>query len=342
MEYRLPRLSADSDGDLKAAHSRLVRLWGVDPSRLPSSSSPPGDLSPLLTVVWTEAVYFVSKVHLESTKKESPWRPKGVMTFPNSAAPVHLYQRVVSTEELAQVCEEHKLNDVDERDLHPEVWALRRSVHENAAATGTADWKEWIHCFKDRHAETEKEFTPTVLDTRLMKKWRCKDMKIQLAGRIWVKWTMKWEESVHKLPFPLKKRVFPVLQVTAMTQDNQEFMVVQIAVKDEDATARNGGAVLGAYTSVERFRQTESGVEWIMGTVSDARGLVPRWVQRRAVPAQVAKDVDMFLAWMSKERKKTLGTDDNTSTPTSGSRNASRTASRVSSAHDSREWRKGQ
>ncbi|KAG8421373.1 hypothetical protein J3458_003258 [Metarhizium acridum] len=334
MEYRLPKLSADSDGDLKAAHSRLVRLWGVKPSQLPSSASPPSDLIPLLTATWTEAVYFISKVHLESETKTSPWHPIGVKRFPHSDAPVHLYQRVVSTPELVRVCEEHKINDTEERDLHPEVWALRRSIHQNTAATGTANWREWVRCFKDNHAKAEKDFTPTVLSTCLMKKWKCKDIKIQLAGRTWVDWTMKWEESVHKLPFPLSKRVFPVLQVTAMTDNKQEFMVVQIAVKDYDATPRNGGAVLGAYTSVERFRQTDGGVEWIMGTVSDARGFLPRWIQKRAVPAQIAKDVDMFLVWIAEERTRISPTDDDISTPVNDSGADPRATLQVTSAQD--------
>ncbi|KHN99881.1 uncharacterized protein MAM_01805 [Metarhizium album ARSEF 1941] len=313
MEYRLPKLSADSDGDLRAALSRMVRLWGVEPSQLPSSSSPSGNLIPLLTATWTEAVYFISNVHPESGTKTSPWRPTGVKTFPNSDAPVHLYNRVVSTPELVRICEEHSITDTEDRDLRPEVWALRRSVHENAAATGTAEWAEWVRCFKDNHAQAERDFTPAVLSTALMKNWKCRDIKLQLAGRTWVDWTMKWEESVHELPFPLRKRVFPVLQVTAMTDDRREFMVVQIAVKDNDATPRNGGAVLGAYTSVERFCQTENGVEWIMATVSDARGVVPGWIQRRAVPAQIAKDVDMFLAWIAEERKRLSGAADGAS-----------------------------
>ncbi|POR36430.1 Uncharacterized protein TPAR_03377, partial [Tolypocladium paradoxum] len=42
-----------------------------------------------------------------------------------------------------------------------------------------------------------------------------------------------------------------------------------------------------------------------MGTASDARGVLPAWVQRMAVPGQIAKDVDMFLGWIAEERKKT-------------------------------------
>jgi hypothetical protein len=113
---------------------------------------------------------------------------------------------------------------------------------------------------------------------------------------------MTWEESIHKFPFPLMKRVFPVLQLTAMTYDKDEFLVVQIAIRDKDAVPRNGRAVLAAYTSVERFRQTPLGIEWTMATVADAAGIVPRWVQRKVVPGQIAKDVDMFLGWLATKR----------------------------------------
>lgn len=333
MECKTPRLSADTDGDLKADHGRFVRRWGLDPSKLPSSSAPSSELIPLLTTVWTEAIYFISKVHLEeSSNKTSPWQSKGVKTFPHSNTPVKMYERVITTKELTKVIHDHKLDDVKESDMEPETWSLRRSVHANAASAGTADWNEWVRCFKKNHAEAEKEYTATVLNTTLMKNWNCKGIKIQVAGRTWVDWTMKWEESVHKLPFPLKKRVFPVLQLTAMTDDKREFLVVQIAVKDKDATPRNRGAVLGAYTSVERFRQTEGEVEWIMGTVSDAAGILPRWVQKRAVPAQIAKDVEMFLTWMTEERKRIVGTDKDTSTAANDSRTTSRTTSRVNSS----------
>ena len=49
----------------------------------------------------------------------------------------------------------------------------------------------------------------------------------------------------------------------------------------------------------------ESGdIEWIMATASDAKGVLPMWVQNRAVPGQIAKDVPNFLTWAAREREK--------------------------------------
>src|SRR5699024_1770712 len=106
-----------------------------------------------------------------------------------------------------------------------------------------------------------------------------------------------------------------------------EFLVVQMATTADDGAAGAGegergksGTVLGAYTSVERVREVPgtgagtgagtgdggdvAAIEWVMGTVSDARGVLPAWMQKMAVPGQVAKDVDMFLSWIANERTK--------------------------------------
>lgn len=85
------------------------------------------------------------------------------------------------------------------------------------------------------------------------------------------------------------------------------------------------GVVVGAYVSVERVRRlpltkgAEAGgmsgergrIEWLMATASDARGILPMWVQTRAVPGQIAKDVSLFLGWMNTERRKKEQKNDN-------------------------------
>ncbi|KAK5655002.1 hypothetical protein OQA88_6761 [Cercophora sp. LCS_1] len=59
-----------------------------------------------------------------------------------------------------------------------------------------------------------------------------------------------------------------------------------------------------SYTSVERIRKTPtSQIEWLMATASDAGGLLPLWVQTRAVPGQIAKDVPLFLRWIAQRRE---------------------------------------
>jgi hypothetical protein len=302
MSYKIPKVYVDIDRDRTALLGPFVHLWGIDPETLPLPSAPLTELLPFITAVWTEAVYFVEKPIADPTKIVKPWKPTGCKTFPHSNAEVELYERILPKEALVQVCQEHDLDDINRKKLRKEVWVRRRSVHENAKNRGTAEWSEFVHYFKKLHAETEVAITPMVLGTRLVKDWKCEGIELRVCGRTWNQFTMTWEESIHKFPFPLMKRVFPVLQLTAMTYDKDEFLVVQIAIRDKDAVPRNGRAVLAAYTSVERFRQTPLGIEWTMATVADAAGIVPRWVQRKVVPGQIAKDVDMFLGWLATKR----------------------------------------
>ncbi len=134
------------------------------------------------------------------------------------------------------------------------------------------------------------------------------------------------EEMRHKIGKPLKDRTFPVLQMTcsamardqdaesdaAATQRNEkaEFLVVSVTVADFDRApgaelSKAKGTVLAAYASVERIRRLpDTGdIEWLMATASDARGVLPQWVQHMAVPGQIAKDVPLFLSWIARERK---------------------------------------
>ncbi|KAJ6445902.1 LOW QUALITY PROTEIN: Eburicol 14-alpha-demethylase [Purpureocillium lavendulum] len=302
------------------AYGPLVRLWGIQPSQLPPASAGPDELTPFLTSILREALPFIAAVpstSITSQPTDAPWKPHGVKTYPGSTSPVHLYERTVSAAELTAVRP------------GPETWVARRSVHDDAPARGTASWDEWTRCFKEEHAEAERKFTPTVLGTRVRQTWDCAGVQVQHGGDTWTNWTLKVEESTHKLPTPLRNRLFPVLQATAAVAGRREFLVVQIATTAEAGGgggdgAGSSGTVLGAYTSVERVRDLsgadaaqggrrdgdgEAQVEWVMGTVSDARGLLPGWVQKMAVPGQVAKDVDMFLSWIAEERtrnKKTV------------------------------------
>jgi hypothetical protein len=216
---------------------------------------------------------------------------------------VHLFERIVPASELQAIAKKHQQLQIDTSKVRSESWILRQSVHEDAAATGTASWDEWVKTFKDNHAETEKEFTPTVLSTTLLQTWDCSGVEIETEGDTWVGWTLKLEESVHKMPAPLKTRVFPVFQATCAARGRREVMIIQIALRDPEAESEEKEHVWGAYTSVERLRETEGSVEWVMGTVSDARGILPAWLQRLTVPGFIAKDVEMFLAWIATERK---------------------------------------
>ncbi|KAH6608681.1 hypothetical protein Trco_002027 [Trichoderma cornu-damae] len=305
-------------------HGLYVRLWGIRPSQLPSETASAHDLTPLLRSVLNEAVPFISSVPAQSSSSSSsssssdkssqgnvngPWKAKGCKAFHHSAAPVHLFERVVSAEELKAISKDQRLPQADGGSkIRSETWSLRRSVHEAAKKAGTADWEEWMQCFKEGHADVEMKFTPTVLNHLLKRQWDCTGAEVVLGGDTYESLTLKLEESVHRMPAPLNKRVFPVLQVTAAVRGRREFVVVQIAAVPESLGAeepREDGALRGTYTSIERFKEVDDqgNVEWLMGTVSDARGVLPAWIQKMAVPGQIAKDVDMFLEWIARERE---------------------------------------
>ena len=150
---------------------------------------------------------------------------------------------------------------------------------------------------------------------------------------------------------PLKDRVFVVVIVTAtassfsdqpaaamptavetpslpavpdMPGDDAEFVVVSVAVRNAAALgpdavlARAKDIVPAMYSSVERFcrRAGEDGgreVEWMMATASDAKGILPLWLQIRAVPGQIAKDVGYFIGWVVREREKSKQVEGTTS-----------------------------
>ncbi|KAK2595250.1 hypothetical protein QQS21_007037 [Conoideocrella luteorostrata] len=285
---------------------RFVRLWGLHPDDLPPAPTPAKELEPFITTVLHEALPFIEDVPADSSSNTSAWHHEGVMEFPNSAAPVNLYKRIVPEEDLRTVLNsKDDVKSIDIKAVRSEVWNLRRSVHRDGQMLKTASWDEWERYFKDDHAQAELSFTPAIQSTQRLKSWKnVKDLKIIQGDHTWTNVTMAWEESVHKLPFPLKKRVFPVLQITASDENHAsgaEFMIIQIAMRDGEAPGRYN-AVLGAYTSVERLRLTADGVEWVMATASDAKGVLPPKLQQKAVPKKIAEDVDMFLGWVVKDR----------------------------------------
>ena len=277
----------------------MVRLWGLHPSQLPPSTATPEQLSPFLESILQESIPFIQDI-------QSTWKSNGSKSFPHSKSPVELFNRDIPVSDLERIAKDSDLPQLKGTKIQSETWALRRSVHEDATTAGTACWDEWVKHFKEEHAQSEVAFTPSVLSTSIKQEWDCSGLELEIGGETWTDLTLKREESVHKLPAPLNKRLFPVVQVTAAAgKGRREFIVVQIVAVD-DATIKekdNQDTVRGAYSSVERLRETPDGIEWIMATASDAKGNLPIWIQRPAVPGQIAKDVDMFLEWVAKERK---------------------------------------
>lgn len=296
----------------------LVRLSGLSTAELPPLSASADELEPFLNTLLQQAVPFLDSIPTDAPSS-ALWRSKGTKTFPESEAPVDVTERVVAL-------------TVDGRS-ETETWACRRSVHVDAAQTGSASWDEFVECLRDRHAETEDAFTPTVLGHREVASWAharevgAISVSGSGSGSRWGRFWMAVVEMKHKIPPPLKPRVFNVLQVACTAQDDGDdggaaggpaFVVVSVPVKDlatgpwkdKAKLSLDSGVVIGAYAAVERVRRIRgegaaaAQVEWIMATASDAKGVLPLWLQVKAVPGQVAKDVKLFLHWVDGERKK--------------------------------------
>jgi hypothetical protein len=291
----------------------LVRLWGITTAQLPPAGATADDLAPFLISILQEAVPFIDPVAPKNpdldTGAQKLWKFKGSKPYPGSDAKVENYERVVSVADLEMLAARNLLPHGAESRIPAETWACRRSVHEDAAKSGTASWTEFVECFKIHHAEAEEEFVPTVIGAREAIVWNCDGVEAEEGGERWSDFTLKVEEVKHNIGTGLKNRTFPVLQMTCSAMGTKEFLVVSVSVTDfgsspDSQYSKEKGVVVGAYSSIERIRKlpVTGDIEWIMATTSNARGVLPMWVQAMAVPGQIAKDVPLFLTWVAKER----------------------------------------
>lgn len=300
----------------------LLRLAGLKSAQLPAATASPEELTPFIKSLLDESVPFIDTAAPRAADFTDPavpappasntlWKSKGTKTHPDSTAKIDLSERVVPVDGGGD-----------------ETWACRRSVHADEATKGTASWAEFSDCIRDRHAETEDAFTPTVLAHREAISWDgAKGVAaVEVGGVVWGRFSLALLEMKHKIPPPLKPRVFPVLQLVASAvppggdggTERDEFVVVSVTVsdlatgslKEHAALSVEKGIVVGAYVSVERVRrlpgqgEDKGKIEWIMATASDAKGILPLFLQTKAIPGQIAKDVGMFLGWVNKERAK--------------------------------------
>ncbi|TQS32754.1 hypothetical protein Golomagni_06923, partial [Golovinomyces magnicellulatus] len=278
--------------------------WGIQHSQLPAPTAKGDELKSLLTSLFNEAFPFIQGIP-STTKPTTVWKPIGIKTFAASSAVVHLFSRTVPADELKAVASANESVNVDKDKIAQETWFLRQSVHKDAAELGTATWDEFVKSFKDEHAEAELSFTESIQSTHMFQEWDCSGVEIQVDDDTWTDWTLKYEESVHKLPPPLTKRVFPVLQATASAKGRKDVLIVQVYVDGGPTSPEAKEALRASYTSIERIRETGDGIEWTMGTVSNAKGNLPQWVQNMSIAGMVAKDVGMFLEWIPTQRKNT-------------------------------------
>lgn len=341
----------------------LLRLSGIQTADLPSPSASADELRPFVTALLEEAIPLIDSAAPRMGWAAKLWKSKGTKKFPESDGRVDLSERVVTHSSSSsssgggagdapthtKAAGETAVSGVTSSTATSttatptaETWACRRSVHVDAATKGTASWAEFVDALRDHHVETEDAFTPTVLAHHVAVTWDgASSLTTVEAGGAdagadadgpalrWGRVGVSLVEMKHKMPAPLKPRVFPVLQVTVTSAgegEGDEFVVVSVPVgdvgtgkmKDLARLSVEKGVVLGAYASVERVRRLPAAregaggaggdggrqIEWVMATASDAKGSLPMWIQTKAVPGAIAKDVSLFLSWVEGERRK--------------------------------------
>lgn len=289
----------------------LLRLEGLSLGQLPPGASKPGEaaartdltqVEDFIRRLLAEAIPFIDGVAPKSGAKPSWKKRSGVKRYESSEGAVYSYEHHIPGTELDKIAEPKKSS----KKRSDENWYCRYSVHRNAAEKGTASWDEFVHTFRDHHYESEEQFASTVIGARAAMLWDTSNMTVEVEGQRWANMKMKVVEMKHQIdPRPLNGRTFPVLQLTTSLDDLDELIVVSLPVKDFSSSsyaeyARDRSLVVGMYASVERIRVLpQSGeIEWIMATTSDAKGVLPQWMQNLAVPSKITEDVDLFMKWI--------------------------------------------
>jgi len=263
---------------------------------------------------------FVQDVLTEASNFMTAYFPKkfikavsGSKSAPPANADVQLTRHDIPTSSIP-----HHVRPADAGTI-AESWFARESLHLNKKAQGTADWEEFESGLYDDHSQHEMEYTPAVFDAHQVLNW---DAELGIVEG-WDKVGMRIVEMCHNIPPPLNNRVFPTLVITGRSTtatSSPFFLVVQIPVDDiskvEQAMYSNGkhkrstdsqkkkNVTFGEYVSIERAELIEdgAGIKWQMATASDAKGALPMFVQKKAIPGAILKDVGFFIDWIQKRR----------------------------------------
>ena len=189
-------------------------------------------LVPFLTEVLDEAVQFCDGVPKNFTQRGKPTKEHGILN----------YKRDFCSDEIsripwknANIPRKARLDTNRKRQQrYGESWFARASVHENSDKNGrqSASWKEFDQGLRENHSLNEMAYTPDVFDARLAIDWEAETHNLELEK--YADPTMEIREMCHKLPWPLRPRVFQVLVITAK---------IKIPEK-ESSTLYNGDAAL--------------------------------------------------------------------------------------------------
>ncbi len=156
----------------------LLRLWGLTTAQLPEPTATADDLAPFLISILQEAVPFIDSAAPKSGNAihgARLWKAKGAKSSADAGpAKIELLEHTVPVAELEMIAARHGRPEQAQNNndkVVPETWVCRRSLHRDATAKGTASWAEFRACLKDRHAETEDAFTPSVVGARAALVW---------------------------------------------------------------------------------------------------------------------------------------------------------------------------
>ncbi|KAK9476568.1 hypothetical protein V1514DRAFT_359500 [Lipomyces japonicus] len=118
----------------------------------------------------------------------------------------------------------------------------------------------------------------------------------------WNGYTLK-----YLLPSPFANRDLATWLFTTESATEDEFTVV--AVPADIPLPEN--STRAVYSFFHRVTKDADGrVTWILGTTSDMKGNLPRWIQSMSIPGILVNDLSSFLDWIADN----YGADDNSTT----------------------------
>ncbi|KAL8781148.1 MAG: hypothetical protein Q9213_006148 [Squamulea squamosa] len=234
-----------------------------------------------IKVILDSAVVFIDKT-MPSTFKASSEKP-----FMPAKSRVQLLRRDISAQAISTVdWLGSRIPRHPPAKLTSEAWFARRSRHANQQAENTANFSEFDYGLRVDHCQHEGEYTPDVFDTHKVLEWTVPQASI--------------EQEANFADY--KDVSMSILVITAKT-GSEEFIVVQLPVeigsvqgafysngrnlKEGSSALKRKKPIRGIYTSIER----------------DAKGWLPMWAQKMAVPGAIAKDVDFVMKWIREKRK---------------------------------------
>ncbi|KAJ1308273.1 hypothetical protein OPQ81_003988 [Rhizoctonia solani] len=165
-------------------------------------------------------------------------------------------------------------------------WHSRTSVHK--PDDGTFD--EFWNCLGVNHSLNEKEYVPEVRSARLLGSF---------GG--FEAWTMG-----YKFTPPISDRTFTILITCILEeQPSRQGFIISLPLDvstDQALTAQEPQGVRGRYVSVERVREIDNKVEWIMATRSAPGGLIPSFLSEPSMPSKISEDVPHVVEWIKTKR----------------------------------------